>query len=113
MAPVQPLRREEEEPEPHRPHLEHAHGEPVRPHAGEEVRRHPEYVTGHRLRIGRASASYDTPAHVPGTKKGEETVLRSPEKGRRGKTRTARSSTAINAKLRDPLLPGMPHLPPA
>ena len=54
------------------------------------------------------------PSHTPGTTRGEEEVLkRGPEPGRETGTRTARDSTSINAKARDPIDPRMPHLPPA
>lgn len=56
------------------------------------------------------------PTHVGGIVKGEETALK---KGREaGRTeeiphRTARDSTGINARQREPIMPGMPHIPPA
>jgi hypothetical protein len=56
------------------------------------------------------------PAHTPGTPKGEERVIREGlEAGRRLKPphRTARDSTSINAKAREPIDPRMPELPPA
>ena len=58
------------------------------------------------------------PVHIPGATKGEETVLRKGrEPGRVAKEgqdyRTARDSTSINAKSRDPIDPRMPHIPPA
>jgi hypothetical protein len=58
----------------------------------------------------------DLPCHTPGTSKGEERVRREgPEPGREDRKvgRTARDSTSINAKSRDPIDPRMPHLPPA
>jgi hypothetical protein len=55
--------------------------------------------------------------HVAGTTKGEELVLhhgREPgrEEGAR-EYRSARDSTSINPKHRDPIDPRMPNLPPA
>jgi hypothetical protein len=84
--------------------------EPITP---SEARRRPHVVTGHGLRIGRADVRIDTPSHTPGTNRGEEIVLKYPEKGRITKARTARSATAINPKYRDPIDPRMPFLPPA
>jgi hypothetical protein len=53
------------------------------------------------------------PSHTPGTTRGEETVFKKgPEPGREKGTRTARDSTSINAKDRDPVDPRMPHMPP-
>jgi hypothetical protein len=52
-------------------------------------------------------------SHTEGTSRGEE-VLRQkgPEPGRETGTRTARDSTSINPKARDPIDPRMPHMPP-
>lgn len=55
----------------------------------------------------------DSPSHTPGTHKGEEWVRHHKEPGREGSTPTARSSTGINAKNREPIDPRMPKLPPA
>jgi len=57
------------------------------------------------------------PDHVPGTRKGEEIVLRrGPEPGRRvpGSRyyRTARDSTSIDPQHREPIDPRMPDMPP-
>lgn len=78
-----------------------------------EARRRPHVVTGHGLRVGRPDVHIDTPSHTPGTQKGEEVVLKHPEKGRTTKARTARSATSINPTGRDPIDPRMPYLPPA
>lgn len=53
-------------------------------------------------------------SHTEGTTRGEEVVLKKGrEPGREGgKTRTARDSTSINSKARDPIDPRMPHMPP-
>jgi hypothetical protein len=56
------------------------------------------------------------PIHIPGTAKGEEMVLhkgKEPGKGVAPACRTARDSTGIDAKRREPIDPKMPHLPPA
>lgn len=58
----------------------------------------------------------DISAHTPGTPKGEERVRREgPEPGREDRRigRTARDSTSINPKARNPIDPRMPHMPPA
>ncbi len=57
----------------------------------------------------------DLPAHTPGVPKGEERLHREgPEPGRENREigRTARDSTSICPKQRDPIDPRMPHLPP-
>jgi hypothetical protein len=56
------------------------------------------------------------PAHTPGTPKGEERVLREglePGRHKKAPHRTARDSTGINAKDREPIDPRMPQMPPA
>jgi hypothetical protein len=57
------------------------------------------------------------PVHVPGTSKGEELALKKKEPGRaadnRAPYRSARDSTGINAAHREPIVPGMPNIPPA
>jgi hypothetical protein len=58
------------------------------------------------------------PHHVPGVPRGEETAQRrGKEPGRHESDdngyRSARDSTSINAKARDPIDPRMPYLPPA
>lgn len=55
------------------------------------------------------------PVHVAGIHKGEEMVLSDgQEPGRNeGKDyRSSRDSTGINARLRKPILPMMPNIPP-
>ena len=54
----------------------------------------------------------DKPSHTPGTRKGEEWSLYSTEPGRENNTTTARNSTGINAKKRQPIDPRMPNLTP-
>lgn len=61
----------------------------------------------------RQDTTPDAPAHTPGTHRGEEWARNQREPGRESETATARSSTGINAKNRDPIDPRMPHLPPA
>lgn len=56
------------------------------------------------------------PNHTPGTPRGEEMALTNREPGRdpeRKHYRSARDSTGICAKERNPILPGMPNIPPA
>jgi hypothetical protein len=56
------------------------------------------------------------PAHTAGTPKGEERIRKEGlEAGRHRKPphRTARDSTGICAKAREPIDPRMPNLPPA
>ncbi len=66
------------------------------------------------IRVGHARAKPTTPTHVPGTHSGnapgnyEDSPGHSPE----GYS-TARRSTGINAKDRDPILPEMPNLSPS
>ena len=56
----------------------------------------------------------DVCSHLPGTNKGEEWVLKGEhEPGREGNKRSARDSTSVNPKSREPIDPRMPHLPPA
>jgi hypothetical protein len=63
--------------------------------------------------MARQHTTPDAPAHTPGTHKGEEWTRTRKEPGRENGTATARSSTGINAKNREPIDPRMPHLPPA
>ncbi|MBV8809109.1 MAG: hypothetical protein JO033_10580 [Acidobacteriaceae bacterium] len=52
-------------------------------------------------------------SHTKGTHRGEEVIhSKGPEPGRETGTRTARDSTSINPKARDPIDPRMPHMPP-
>jgi hypothetical protein len=55
------------------------------------------------------------PIHIAGTSRGEQMVLDKGKEAGRGKTpcRTARDSTGICANDRNPIIPSMPHLPPA
>jgi hypothetical protein len=66
--------------------------------------------------MARRDVTPDLPSHTPGTPKGEERVLREgrePGRDDPRASRTARDSTSINPKDRDPIDPRMPHLPPA
>ncbi|HSU85480.1 MAG TPA: hypothetical protein VLI42_01985 [Chthoniobacterales bacterium] len=56
------------------------------------------------------------PNHTPGTPKGEEMALTNREPGRdpdRKHYQSARDSTGIDAKNRNPIHPDMPNIPPA
>lgn len=54
------------------------------------------------------------PSHTKGTLRGEErTKTGGKEPGREKEIPTARSSTSINAKNRDPISKKMPHIHPA
>jgi hypothetical protein len=56
------------------------------------------------------------PTHVKGILRGEEMALsKGREPGRTGQRRyrSARDSTGINAKAREPIDPAMPQIPPA
>jgi hypothetical protein len=53
-------------------------------------------------------------SHSEGTSRGEEVIFhKGPEPGRESGTRTARDSTSINPRAREPIDPRMPHMPPA
>jgi hypothetical protein len=56
------------------------------------------------------------PIHIPGTSRGEEMVIEKGREAGRGnspRSRSARDSTGINAKDRQPIDPSMPVIPPA
>jgi hypothetical protein len=58
----------------------------------------------------------DLPAHMPGTPKGEERVMRhgrEPGRGDAQAHRTARDATSINPEAHGPIDPRMPQMPPA
>jgi hypothetical protein len=63
--------------------------------------------------MAKQDTTRDKPSHTPGTHKGEEWVQSRKEPGRENKYPTARNSTGINAKNRDPIDSRMPHIPPA
>jgi len=65
--------------------------------------------------MARPDVSPDAPSHTPGTAKGEERVqVYGREAGRNddAPNRTARDSTSINARDREPIDPRMPQMPP-
>jgi hypothetical protein len=65
--------------------------------------------------MDKLDSTAELPSHTPGTPKGEERVRREGrEPGREDAKagRTARDSTSINPRNRDPIDPRMPHLPP-
>jgi hypothetical protein len=56
----------------------------------------------------------DICTHIPGTNKGEEWAFKGKiEPGQERDKRTARFSTSVNPKGKDPIDPRMPHMPPA
>jgi hypothetical protein len=63
--------------------------------------------------MAKHGTSMDSPAHTPGTRKGEEIHKKHPEAGRNKDTRTSRDTTGINADKRRPIDPRMPEMPPA
>lgn len=74
------------------------------------------------IKKGEQDISPDTPAHTPGTAKGEEKVMNEgKEPGRQDTggedrpagTSTARNSTSVNAEGMEPIDPKMPNMPPA
>jgi hypothetical protein len=65
--------------------------------------------------MARPDVSPDAPSHTPGTAKGEERLLvygREPGRNDGAPNRTARDSTSINARDREPIDPRMPQMPP-
>jgi len=67
--------------------------------------------------MAKQDVSPDTPAHTPGTAKGEEQSRRKGKEPGRDKPyialRTARDSTSIKPEEVEPIDPRMPHFPPA
>lgn len=58
----------------------------------------------------------DMPAHTPGSPKGEQKVRdsgREPGREDPDTARTARDSTSIDPQAKAPIVPSMPHIPPA
>lgn len=56
------------------------------------------------------------PVHIKGTTRGEALVLakgKEPGRGGQKSYRSARDSTGINPKAREPIDPAMPNIPPA
>lgn len=66
------------------------------------------------LRVGRADVKPDAPAHTRGVREGNEVGAYERSPGHRPDGRsTARRSTGICPKARDPIDPRMPNLSPA
>jgi hypothetical protein len=74
--------------------------------------------------MGEQGTGATSPAHMPGTSKGEEIKKRDGEEAGRtdtgssgadrpAGTRTARDSTSINPDDEEPIDPAMPKMPPA
>jgi hypothetical protein len=76
-----------------------------------------------RLRVGKPDTKMDAPSHVKGVNQGNDPggIEQDPGieyTGERGQGKpvarsTARMSTSINAKKRNPIDPNMPNMPPA
>ena len=65
------------------------------------------------IRVGPPDVSQATPGHVPGVRTGNKPGSFEKEPGHLPDGRsTARRSTGINPKDRDPILPEMPNLTP-
>lgn len=65
------------------------------------------------LRLGTPDVKPDTSSHVPGLPMGNSKGHYDRQKGHRpGGKSTAERSTGIEAKRRNPILPGMPNLSP-
>jgi hypothetical protein len=65
------------------------------------------------IRVGHARAKPTTPTHVRGNRGGNDLGNYEKSRGHLPDGRsTARRSTGINPKSRDPILPGMPNLSP-
>lgn len=67
------------------------------------------------ITVGKPDVRMDRPAHVAGVRRGNQPRMGRHQPGHRcGADRsTARRSTGINARHRDPVLPDMPNLSPA
>lgn len=65
------------------------------------------------ITVGKPDVRTDDPAHIAGVRRGNHRGLIKRDPGRRGDRSTARRSTGINAKYRDPVMPDMPNLSPA
>jgi hypothetical protein len=66
------------------------------------------------ITVGDPDVRPDKPAHVPGIRRGNHKGLYKRQPGHRRDDRsTARRSTGINARHRDPVMPDMPNLSPA
>ncbi|MBM9510248.1 hypothetical protein [Actinacidiphila acididurans] len=66
------------------------------------------------ITVGKPDVTPDRPAHVAGVRRGNHQGGRKRQPGhRRNNLSTARRSTGINARHRNPVLPDMPNLSPA
>lgn len=66
------------------------------------------------ITVGTPDVTTDKPSHVAGVRRGNHRGLYKRQAGHRRDDRsTARRSTGINARHRDPVLPDMPNLSPA
>ncbi len=66
------------------------------------------------IRVGKPDTTVDRAAHIPGVRQGNHrgNYKRQPGHNRDG-TSTARRSTGVNHRPRNPVMPGMPNLSPA
>jgi hypothetical protein len=66
------------------------------------------------INVGKPDVRTDRPAHVRGVRRGNHRGMYKRQPGHRPDDRsTARRSTGINARHRDPVMPDMPNLSPA
>jgi len=67
------------------------------------------------LIVGQPDTSPDAPSHTPGVRQGNSPPVLDPgfETTSDGLKATARRSTGISPKNRNPVTPGAPNLPPA
>lgn len=66
------------------------------------------------IKVGEPHVRLDKAAHVTGVRQGNHEGAYKRQPGHlEDDTSTARRSTGINPKSKDPLLPGMPNLSPA
>jgi hypothetical protein len=67
------------------------------------------------LMVGTPDTTPDAPSHTPGTRQGNSPAVKDPGFERVGNRlkATARRSTGINARLRNPITPDAPNLSPA
>ncbi|HZX38762.1 MAG TPA: hypothetical protein VFF37_10600 [Streptomyces sp.] len=66
------------------------------------------------ITVGKPDVRTDRAAHVAGVRRGNHRGLSKRQPGHRpDDTSTARRSTGINARHREPIMPDMPNLSPA
>ncbi|MEW2630867.1 hypothetical protein AB0903_04220 [Streptomyces sp. NPDC048389] len=66
------------------------------------------------ITVGKPDVKPDAMAHIKGVRRGNHHGLGKHQAGHRtGDTSSARRSTGINAKHREPIMPDMPNLSPA